>query len=268
MFEKLSCLEADVLINIYVLSGEQGVSEEDLISDYSINLSDLPWCCFDTSTVLGKCDRNHEDDDKEYSDQHIKMILKYALIQLKTQGLIKEKDKHYSATVEYDDIINLLKTKASSCPQFYEYAAQAFDYLYEDELAFILGDVDDDSDKEEFEKTLSNCEEVVPIIRQSILSNTNDKEISKIINHFTNAHTITMKSSGKPYKFHPLFATVFQDNIYFILSPMFKNEVGEDKVALVFKMNEDRSFTIITDETTETIFGLFQAAKERDINGK
>ena len=264
----LSCLEADLLINIYLLSGEQGVSEEDLISDYSINLSDLPWCCFDTSTVLMKCDRYYEDDDKEYSDEHIRMILKYALIQLKSQGLIKEKTKHYSATVEYDSIISLLKTKASSCPQFHEYVAQAFDYLDEDELSFILGDVDDDSDKEEFEETLSNGEEVVPIIRQSILSNTSDKEVSKILNHFTNARIITMNSSGKPYKFLPLFATVFEDNIYFILSPIFKNEFGEDKAALVFKRNEDRSFTIVTDETTETIFGLYQAAKERDINEK
>lgn len=38
----LSCLETDLLINIYLLSGEQGVAEEDLISDYSINLFDLP----------------------------------------------------------------------------------------------------------------------------------------------------------------------------------------------------------------------------------
>ena len=265
---KLSCLEADILINIYVLSGEQGVAEEDLISDYSINLSDLPWCCFDMSTVLRKCNRNHEDDDKEYSDENIQMIVKYALIQLKTQGLIKEKDKHYSATVEYDDIINLLKAKACSCPQFHEYVAQAFDYLDEDELAFIHGNVDDDSGKEEFEKTLSNGEEVVPIIRQSILSNTSDKEVSKILNHFTNARVITMNSNGKPYKFLPLFATVVENNIYFILSPIFKNEFGEDKTALVFKRNEDQSFTIVTDETTEKIFELYKTAKERDINGK
>ena len=263
--KNLSCLEADLLINIFAMDG---ASEEDLISDYAINLSDLPWCCFDTSTVLRKCNCNHEDDDKEYSDAHIKMILKYALIQLTQKRLIEEKDNHYTTTVEYNDITNLLKNKASNCSCFHDYVKQAFDYLDQDELTYILGDVDDDSDKEEFEKTLSNGEEVVPIIRQSILSNTSDKEISKILNHFTNARVITMNSNGKPYKFLPLFATVVENNIYFILSPNFKNEFGEDKTALVFKRNEDQSFTIVTDKTTETIFELYQAAKERDINGK
>lgn len=262
----LSCLEADLLINIYLLSGEQGVSEEDLISDYSINLSDLPWCCFDTSTVLRKCDCNHEDDDKEYSNEHIQMILKYALIQLKTRGLIKEKDKHYRATVEYDDIINLLKTKASSCPQFNYYTETAFDYLATDELAYILGTEDDDHDEEESDDTLCNHAEVSQMICQSILSNTSGKEVSKILNHFTNAHVITMNSSGKFYRFLPLFATVFQDNLYLILSPIFKTEFGNDRVALVFKRNDDH-FTIVTDETmTEKIFELYQ--KERDTNGQ
>jgi len=263
----LSCLEADLLINIYLLSDEQGVSEEDLISEYSINLSDLPWCTYDISFLLKGC--NHRDgiEVKEYTDEHIEMVVKYALIQLKSKGLIKAKDKHYCATVEYDDIINLLKAKASSCPQFHEYVAQAFDYLDEDELAFILGDVDDDSDKEEFEETLSNGEGVVPIIRQSILSNTSDKEVSKILNYFTNACVVTMYSGEKSYKYLPLFATVFHDDTYLILSPLFKNELG-DKAALVFKRNEDQSFTIVTDETTtEKIFELYQ--KERDVpNGQ
>ncbi len=257
--KNLSCLEADLLINIFAMDG---ASEEDLISDYVINLSDLPWCCFDTSTVLRKCNRNHENDDKEYSDEHIKMILKYVLIQLKTQGLIKEKDQYYSTTVEYDDIINLLKTKASSCSCFHDYVKQAFDYLETDELTYILGDGNDNHDEAVFEETLSNCDEVAPIIRQSILSNTSDKEISKILNHFTNAPVITMKSGGKPYKFLPLFATVFQNNLYLILSPIFKTEFGNNRIALVFKKNDDQTFTIVTDETTtEKIFELYQ--KER-----
>ena len=262
--KNLSCLEADLLINIFAMDG---ASEEDLISDYAINLSDLPWCCFDTSTVLRKCNCNHEDDDKEYSDAHIKMILKYALIQLTQKRLIEEKDNHYTTTVEYNDITNLLKNKASNCSCFHDYVKQAFDYLDQDELTYILGDVDDDSDKEEFEKTLSNGEEVVPIIRQSILSNTSDKEVSKILNYFTNACVVTMYSGEKSYKYLPLFATVFHDDTYLILSPLFKNELG-DKAALVFKRNEDQSFTIVTDETTEKIFELYKTAKERDINGK
>ena len=260
--KNLSCLEADLLINIFAMDG---ASEEDLISDYSINLSDLPWCCFDTSTVLRKCDCNHEDDDKEYSDKHIKMILKYALIQLTQKRLIEEKDNHYTTTVEYDDITNLLKNKSSNCSCFHDYVKQAFDYLDQDELTYILGDGDDDHDEAVFEEALSSCDEVAPIIRQSILSNTSDKEISKILNHFTNASVITMKSSGKPYKFLPLFATVFQDNLYLILSPIFKTEFGNDRVALVFKKNDDQTFTIVTDETTtEKIFELYQ--KERDVS--
>ena len=114
---------------------------------------------------------------------------------------------------------------------------------------------------------MSNCKEVVPIIRQSILSNTSDKERSKILNYFTNARVVTMNSNGKNYKYLPLFAIVFHDDTYLILSPLFKNELG-DKVALVFKRNEDQSFTVVTDETTtEKIFELYQ--KERDVaNGQ
>lgn len=266
--KNLSCLEADVLIYIFAWGDDNGVNEDELISDYLMNLSDLPVCCFDASNVLRIC--NHclsSSDDKEYSDAQMNMIIKYVLIQLKNKGLIKEKDNHYTTTVEYDDITNLLKNKSSNCSCFHNYVKEAFDYL-QDELTYILGDGDDDHDEAVFEEALSSSDEVAPIIRQSILSNTSDKEISKILNHFANAHVITMSSSGKPYKFLPLFATVVENNIYFILSPNFKNEFGEDKTALVFKRNEDQSFTIVTDKTTETIFELYQAAKERDINGK
>ena len=266
--KNLSCLEADVLIYIFAWGDDNGVNEDELISDYLMNLSDLPWCCFDTSNVLRIC--NHclsSSDDKEYSDAQMNMIIKYVLIQLKSKGLIKEKDNHYTTTVEYDDITNLLKNKASNCSCFHDYVKQAFDYLEQDALTYILGDENDNLDEAEFEETLSNCDEVAPIIRQSILSNTSDKEISKIFNHFTNAHVITMSSSGKPYKFLPVFATVFDDSLFLVMTPLFRNELG-DEVALVFKRNENQSFAIVTDETTETIFGLYQAAKERDINGK
>ena len=76
MMKNLSCLEADLLINIFAMDS---ASEENLISDYS-NLSDLPWCCFDTSKILRKCD-NHEADDKEYFNEHTegyKSYVKYS----------------------------------------------------------------------------------------------------------------------------------------------------------------------------------------------
>ena len=283
--KNLSCLEADILTNI-IISDEYGMSEDALISDYTINILELPWCAYDTSVVLRGCDCQHKLDDKKYSysDEHIKMIVKYSLTMLKSKGLIREEDNQYFATNnEYVDALNLLKDKAARCSRFRNYVKHSYDYFEQDEIPFILGDEYGSHDEEGFEEefvadleeeleegsedTLSNYEHVSPMIRQSISNNISDKETNKILNYFTNAHVVTMNSNGKSYKYLPLFATVFDDSLYFIMSPLFKNELG-DEVALVFKRNEDH-FTIVTDgEMTETILGLYQAAKERDINGK
>ena len=152
--KSLSCLEADILTNI-IISDEYGMSEDALISDYTINILELPWCVYDTSKVLRECDYQHELDDKEhsYSDEHIKMIVKYSLIMLKSKGLIREEGNQYFATnSEYVDALNLLKDKAARCSRFRDYVKHSCDYLEPDELSFILGDGYGNHNEEGFEE--------------------------------------------------------------------------------------------------------------------
>ena len=270
--KKLSCLEIDVLIYIFECKDENGVHEDKLISDYLMNLSNLPMCCFDKSNVIKSSNCHSVKETQWYSDSEITTSIRYTLIQLKNKRLVVEVDKYYLATAKYEDIIELLKSKAKSCLQFHDYVVKTFDYFDPEELACVCEETENNNETHSDERA-NNSEEGSLIIRQSIVQNIKEKERTKILNYFATIDVVTMSVDGEFYKFIPIFATVLDGNIFFLLSPIFKSEFG-DKCALVFARNDDETFNIVTDETfnivtnettTEKIFELYQ--RERNING-
>lgn len=263
--KNLSCLEADILINIFLL---QGSSEEALMSDYLTNLFDLPTCCFDTSTVLRKCKKaNQRMEDTDYSENHVEMIIRYVLIQLMNKGLIQKKDNEYIAKISYEDVFRLLKDKANHCLHYRHYVKVAFDYLEQEEKDFIFNESGNGCEKSEVTAVESTCQEEPLIIRQTIINQDDEREALKMLDYLKSISILTMRSNkGVRRSFLPVFATVVQNQLYLLACPNFKSEFGSN-TALVFKRNEDYTFKILTDsESTDEIFRLYYAAKERKTN--
>ena len=103
------------------------------------------------------------------------------------------------------------------------------------------------------------------LIRKNVAASINAVEKRKLFKYFQEANCVCLKYNEKSYKFLPVFATVDQKKeVYLILNPLFRNEFG-DNAALVFKRQEDKTFTVVTDpQTTEKIFEVYYLAKENN----
>ena len=261
MKKELSCLEVEVLTNVLLASGEGPVSVEMLVYDYT-DIYDLPACVY--SNFLDEtCSCCNEDTLDCVSEAQIRRAIELTLVQLTIKGLVRGTTSGgYTTSIDFDDVKEVLREKAK-CRQMRAYIKEAYNYLEEDELTYILDCHENDDNGEEHDGS-NNYIVNRPLISQSIAAVEHNKKVYEILEYLSKASIITMLDSQKvKRKFLPVFAVSYNKVVYAILNPLFKNEFG-DQAGLVFKCNHDNTFTIVNNkEVSGQIFELYHAAKEK-----
>lgn len=254
--QRLSCLEAILLLSIFLNTNhEQGISEDEISLDPS-----APNCCLNTLSVIREvCDHNNDSLSENYTESHIKNMIHYAMLRLKNMKLVNLKllkgKRIYTANVDFDLLQELIKEKSANCPRMKSYFDSIINSMINSAESKMWEPVDDSqpADTTNMERSL---------IRKNVAASISAAEKKKLFKYFQNVNTVCLKWNEKSYRFLPVFATFYQKELYFVLNPLFANEFG-DAAALVFKRFEDKTLGIVTDsQTTEKIFEFYYLAKE------